>query len=72
MRWHWRCCASYFDDDGDDDDGHEDDNEDGNGSKADDYNGGDGVMQLFSCRKKGRTYRVRVDKAYWCIAGSVA
>ena len=36
MRWHWRSCDSYFDDDGDDDDGHEDDNEDDNGSDGDD------------------------------------
>ena len=55
MRRHWRCCDSYFDDDGDDDDGHEDDNEDDNDSKADNDNGGDGDDVPFQLQEK-RTY----------------
>ena len=30
------------------------------------------VTNLFMCRDRERTYRVRADKAYWCIAGLVA
>ena len=48
----WRCCDSYFDDDGDDDDGHEDDNEDDNDSKADDYYGGEGDDADFQLQEK--------------------
>ena len=44
-------------------DGDEDDDEDDNDSKADDYDGGDGDYKSF---------QMRVDKAYWRIAGSVA
>ena len=30
------------------------------------------MINLFRCSNRERTYRVRVDKAYWRIAGSVA
>ena len=29
------------------------------------------MINLFRCSTRKRTYRVRVDKAYWRIAGSV-
>ena len=52
--------------------GGEDDDEDDNDSEADDYDGGVGDDNFFRCSNRERTYRVRVDKAYWRIAGSVA
>ena len=78
---------SYFDDDdGDDDDGDEDDDESDNDSKADDYDGGDGDDKSFHLKTAPLTvdtsehpttrhmtlHVVRIDKAYWRIAGSVA
>ena len=60
------------DDDDDRDDSDEEDDENDNDSKADDYDGGNGDNNFFSCSNRERTYRVRVDKAYWRIAGSVA
>ena len=75
-------CLKHNDDDRDDSDketttkagsdGDEDDDEDDNDSKADDYDGGDGDDKFFRCRNRECTYRVRIDKAYWRIAGSVA
>ena len=54
-------------------DGDEDDDEDDNDSKADDYDGGDGDDQFFQVQQqKSYLVRLRADKAYWRIAGSVA
>ena len=41
-------------------------------SKADDYDGGDGDDEPFQAQQQERVDRVRVDRAYWRITGSVA